>query len=296
MSIYPQLIVNSVITGSIYALAAAGLALTYSVFGILNFAHGHIMMCGAYAFLYFYVILNLGSVHALLLSMAVMAVLANLILRLFIRPFLNYSPLLTLITTLALSTMLESVVSVLFGVNVKSLNRGAHPESWQLAGVFITPLQAAIVAGTFLIMSASAVIIHHTTAGRRIRAVFENPRASEALGINRRSLGSAVFTVACLVTACAGILIGMENSVYPTMGNSYTIKVFAAMILGGLGNIWGTILGSYALGFIENFAIGIEIGGYALPAGYKDAFSYCIILLVLLFSPGGLFGLRKRRV
>lgn len=98
-----------------------------------------------------------------------------------------------------------------------------------------------------------------------------------------------------LIAAYAGILIGYEMNLQPTMGNAYTIKAFAAMILGGLGNIWGTIAGSYILGLVENLSIGLEFGGYSIPAGYKDAFAFAVILLVLLFKPLGLFNSEARR-
>jgi branched-chain amino acid transport system permease protein len=91
------------------------------------------------------------------------------------------------------------------------------------------------------------------------------------------------------------VLVGFETNLQPTMGNSYTIKAFAAMILGGLGNIWGTIVGAYLLGLIENLAIGLDFAGFSLPAGYKDAFAFAAILLVLLFRPQGLFGVKSRQ-
>ena len=81
----------------------------------------------------------------------------------------------------------------------------------------------------------------------------------------------------------------------PTMGNSYTIKAFAAMILGGLGNLWGTVIGAYILGLVENLSIGLEFGSFSIPAGYKDAFAFVIILLILIFKPEGLFSKRVRK-
>ncbi|RIK99786.1 MAG: branched-chain amino acid ABC transporter permease, partial [Proteobacteria bacterium] len=92
------------------------------------------------------------------------------------------------------------------------------------------------------------------------------------------------------------VMVGYETNLQPTMGNAYTIKAFAAMILGGLGNIWGTIAGSYILGLVENLSIGLDFGGYSLPAGYKDAFAFVIILLVLLFKPEGIFRFGARKI
>jgi branched-chain amino acid transport system permease protein len=98
-----------------------------------------------------------------------------------------------------------------------------------------------------------------------------------------------------LLAAYAGVLVGYETNLQPTMGGSYSLKAFAAMILGGLGNMWGTVAGAFILGLVENLSIGLDLGDYSLPAGYKDAFAYVIILCVLLFRPQGLFGARERR-
>jgi branched-chain amino acid transport system permease protein len=103
-----------------------------------------------------------------------------------------------------------------------------------------------------------------------------------------------VFIVGTALAAYAGILVGYETNLQPTMGSSYTIKAFAAMILGGLGSMWGAVAGSYILGLVENLAIGLDFGGYSLPAGYKDAFAFVIILGILLVRPQGLFGVRAR--
>jgi branched-subunit amino acid ABC-type transport system permease component len=104
-----------------------------------------------------------------------------------------------------------------------------------------------------------------------------------------------MFVLSTILAGFAGVLVGYETNLQPTMGQTYTIKAFAAMILGGLGNIWGTVAGSYLLGLVENLAIGLDFGGYSLPAGYKDAFAFVIILLVLLFRPTGLFNTASRK-
>jgi branched-chain amino acid transport system permease protein len=139
-----------------------------------------------------------------------------------------------------------------------------------------------------------ALIIHGTSFGRKVRALSENGPAAQAMGVRVTAINIGVFVACTLLAAYAGILVGYETNLQPTMGNSYTIKAFAAMILGGLGSVWGTVVGSFILGLIENFAIGIDFGGYSLPAGYKDAFAFVTILLILLVRPQGLFGVRAR--
>jgi len=254
------------------------------------------MMLGAYLFYMFHVEAGLGLLTSGVLTSLLCVVVSIVTLDLFVLPFLRYSFILVIVTTLALSNILESLVSIAFGVNVKSLYTGEILESIQIGSVFITPIQIIIIISAIIILSFFAYIVHSTPVGRRIRALSENVHAAQSLGVSRRKTSYMVFTVAVLLASLAGILIGYETSIQPTMGHSYTIKSFAAMLLGGLGNLWGTIAGSFILGLIENLSIGLDFWGYSLPAGYKDAFAFSIILLVLLFRPEGIFNKKGRAV
>jgi branched-chain amino acid transport system permease protein len=294
LEILPQLLVNSLITASIYALASAGLALTFSLLRILNFAHGHIMMAGAYTFLFFRVEREMGILPAAAASATCTILLGGLTLAIFIRPFLRSSSLLPLITTIALGTILESVVSMVFGVNVRAFPTVSSGESIEWHGIFITQIQLLIIGSALAIFGALGFYVHLTSVGRRIRALAENPAAAESLGISRRKITYGVFILSMLLGTYAGILVGYETNLQPTMGSGYSIKAFAAMVLGGLGNMWGTIVGALILGLVENLSIGLDFGGYSLPAGYKDAFAFLIILAVLLLRPQGLFGTQRR--
>lgn len=294
MEILPQLLINSLIAGSIYALASSGLSLAYGLLRILNFAHGHLMMLGAYFFYLASVQLGWGIFESGVATACISVVVGMITLRIFILPFSRYSFMLTLVTTLALSNMLEALVSMAFGVNVKSLSPGTAAQSIEIGGIYITPIQIIIVASALILLSFLAFIIHNTSVGRRIRALSENAYAAESLGVSQARTSYAVFVLGTLLAAYAGILVGYETNMQPTMGSAYTIKAFAAMVLGGLGNFWGTIVGAYLLGLVENLSIGLDFGDYSIPAGYKDAFSFMIILFVLLFRPQGLFTARKR--
>lgn len=294
-SLFPQLIVNSLITGSLYALIAIGLSLNYGLLRVLNFAHGHMMMVGAYGYYYFSQQQEWGLATSAIGTLGVAMVLAAVTLVVFIRPFLRFSTQLTLVTTLALGTMLESIVSLLFGVNVKSI-MGYSGESLEIGSVFVTPIQIGIIISSIVVLSLVAFLIHGTSLGRAIRAVRESPTAAQSLGISQRMVTGGVFLLATVLACFAGVMVGIETNLQPTMGNSYTMKAFAAMILGGLGNVWGTAVGAYLLGFIENFSIGLDFWGVSLPTGYKDAFAFVIILAMLLVRPQGLFGVRSRGV
>jgi len=292
-SLLPQLIANSLITGSIYALASAGLALTFGILKILNFAHGHTMMVGAYVYFLFVAVLGLGLVPSALLTVLVMIALGFLTLNIFIRPF-SSSSLLPFVTTVALGAILEATIGMIFGVNVQSFSSSFASDSLEIFGVFITPLEILIIGSAALILGVMALVVHRTSLGRRIRAIAENPSAAEAIGISRTKITLGAFLFSAILAAYAGILLGYETNLQPTMGSAYSIKAFAAMILGGLGNVWGTVLGAYILGFVENLSVGLDFWGYSVPSGYKDAFAFIIILFVLLVRPQGLFGTKGR--
>lgn len=293
--ILPQLLVNALITGSIYALASSGLSLSYGLLRVLNFAHGQMMMVGVYLFYFLTVDHGLSFLTAAPLTLIFSLIFSYLVLVIFVRPFLRFSLILPFISTLALATILESLVSIFFGVNVKSFDTASFGSSIELATVYITPIQVIIICSALLFLCLLAFLIHSTRFGRIVRAMSENSYAAASLGLSPNRINCIVFALSTLLATYAGILIGYETNIQPTMGNLYTVKAFAVMILGGLGNIWGTIAGSFLLGLIENLSIGLDFDGSSLPAGYKDAFSYGIILVVLLFWPEGLFNRKTRR-
>ncbi|MCB0333806.1 MAG: branched-chain amino acid ABC transporter permease, partial [Bdellovibrionales bacterium] len=267
MDILPQLLVNALISGSIYALASSGLAIVYGLLRILNFAHGHLMMVGAYLFFFAHVHSGFNLFVSSIVTIVLTVLIAVASLRIFVLPFTRYSFFLVFVTTLALSTIFESAISMIFGVNVKSLSIGYELTSYELWGVYITPVQILIIASALVLLGILGFVIHYTSFGRRVRALSECQHGAQSLGVGVERTNYFVFTAGALFAAYAGILVGFETNIQPTMGNAYTIKAFAAMILGGLGNVWGTIAGSYILGLIENLSIGLDFGSYSIPAG-----------------------------
>jgi len=295
MDILPQLLINALISGSIYALATSGLAITYGLTRILNFAHGHLLMLGAYIYYFAAVDQSFGISAAALFTIVAMSIFAAAALRVFVLPFFVLHELLPFVTTLALSIILESAVLMVFGANVKSISIGMSNSSYEIYGIYITPIQIIIILSALILLSILAFFIHATAWGRKIRALSEFSPGAQSIGINNNKILYAVFILGALLATFAGVMIGYETNLQPSMGSAYTIKAFAAMILGGLGSIWGAVAASYILGLVENLSIGLDFWGYSLPAGYKDAFAYAIILFVLLFRPRGMFNAGLRR-
>ncbi|MCB0338459.1 MAG: branched-chain amino acid ABC transporter permease, partial [Bdellovibrionales bacterium] len=212
-----------------------------------------------------------------------------------VSPFLKYNTFLVLVTTLALGMVFEGIVSLLFGVQVESLPATEWNTSIDWNGLYITPLQVFIISITIISVCTLAYLMHSSSIGRKIRAISEHPSAAQALGANYTLATELSFVIGALMAGTAGVLIGFDTSLQPTMGTVYTIKAFAAMMLGGLGNIWGAIIGAYLLGLVENISIGLDLGAYSIPAGYRDSFAFLLIVGVLIIRPQGLFGEKVRK-
>lgn len=294
--ILPQLIINTLISGSIYALAASGMALTYGVMRILNFSHGHMMMLGAYLFYFLRYNLELNLVFCILLNAISIAAISYIVNKVFIQSFLKYDNYLPLVTTLALANILEAIVSLVFGVDVQSLQLEKFSQSIEYGSIFITPIQITIICCAVIVITTLALIINLSAFGRKIKAISENSFSAQSIGINSRNLTSIIFVISSILASIAGVLLAYETNLQITMGKLYTMKAMAAMVLGGLGNLWGTLAGAYLIALIENLSSGLDLGNFSLPAGYKDAFSFSIILLVLLLKPKGLFSSWSRKV
>lgn len=297
LDILPQLIANSLIAGSVYALVSAGLAMVYGLLRILNFSHGHVLMASAYCYYYYNSVCGWSIISSGAATLVFAILIGIFSFAVFIQPFLRYNVLLAFVTTLTLGILLESIITILAGVNSKSFKVEEYFETFHLFdSVYITFIQVVIIVSAIVILSILAWFIHKTLPGRYIRALSQHRFAAEAIGIDGRKIYYFVYCLSAVITAYAGILIAYDNNISPTMGHSYSIKPFAVMILGGLGNLWGTIIGSYFLGLVENFSIGIDFWGYSLPAGYRDAISFLIILSVLIFKPSGIFAGKSRTI
>lgn len=294
--ILPQLLVNTLITGSIYAIAASGMALTYGVMRILNFSHGHMMMLGAYIFFYLRYKLELNLFSAISLNMLCICCVGYVANKIFIQSFLKYDNYLPLITTLALANILEALVSLVFGVDVQSLTLEQFSQSIEYRDIFITPIQIVIIASSLLVICILASVLNLSSYGKKVKAVAENKYSAQSIGINSNAITSCIFILSSLLASLAGVLVSYETNLQITMGKLYTMKAMAAMVLGGLGNLWGTLAGAYIIALIENLSSGLDLGNFSLPAGYKDAFSFSIILLVLLIKPKGIFSSWSRKV
>ena len=287
-SILPQLIINSLITGSIYALAAAGLAITFCSHKVLNFAHGHSIMLGGYLFYCFSQLLGLPIYISILCVLLSAIPFALIIVKIFIDPFVKITPILAFVTTLALSIILEAVISIIFGVNVLTLSSD-FSLPYQIGSIFVTSTQILIITTALVIGLGLFILTRSTIFGLRLRALNESSISLASVGVDSKKIATNTFIVSLGLAFVAGISLGFETNIQPTYGSSIMLKAFAAVVVGGLGNVRGAIFGAFFLATIENFGVGLDLGEFSLPASYRDSFAFVIILFVLLVRPQGIF-------
>lgn len=283
-SIFLQLLVNGLIAGGIYALVALGYTMVYGILKFINFAHGEIMMFGAYLGYIFHILLGLNILLSFFIAVIISAMLGYLIEKVAYKPLRKSNRLILLITAIGVSLFLQSVILLFFGAGVKTLRAGKSSEVYSIFGANITNIQIMILVVSIVLMFLLHLFVKYTKTGKAMRAVADNFEVASVIGINVDKIISIVFMVGSGLAAAGGILVALEQNMTPSMGVTIGISAFAAAVLGGIGNIYGAVLGGFIIGLAENFGI------WYLPSGYKYAIAFVILLVMLLIKPTGIFG------
>ena len=292
MGLFWQQVVNGFTLGSTYALIALGYTLIFGVLNIVNMAHGEIFMFGAFAGLVLATKFNLNIFLAMAGAMLVGAGLGYLMERLALRPLRSRatSHLAPLISTIGVAIFLESLALRIFGPQAQSFPP-IFPGGLMDFGFFkISFVQIMILAISFGLMFVLRFWLAKTRLGKSIRATAENIETAGLLGINTGKI--IVFTVmlASGLGAVAGVLVGLAfNAVEPTMGVTMGFKGLAVLILGGLGNVTGAMVGGLILGVAEVFTVAYG------ASSYRDAVAFGLIIFLLFLRPQGLFGSQEQQ-
>ena len=280
-----QQLVNGLTLGSTYALVALGFTLVFGILGMINFAHGEIFMLGAYMALLLVTVGKLSIFWSLLGAMAGTAILGMLIERISFRPLRKVSILAPLISTIGLSIFLRSLAQIVFGAESTRFPVSIKTVFYQLGPFQISLLQIVILAVSFGLMAVFQVFIKKTKMGKAMRATSESLYTAGLVGINVNRIIFLSFAVASALGGVAGVLLGLNfNAISPLMGKMVGLKGLTIIILGGMGNITGAMVGGLFLGFVEVLSVGY------LTSSYRDAVAFALMLLVLLIKPTGLFG------
>lgn len=283
MSLLAQLLVNGLVAGGIYALVAVGYTMVYGVLKFINFAHGELVMLGAFVTYTLAVPMGLGILPAFLLAVPLVAAVGVVIERAAYRPLRRASRLAPLITAIGVSILLQSLAILLWGPEIRSFSI-APARGMEFFGATVTPIQILIVLASVALMGLLHLLVERTKMGKAMRATADSLETASVVGIDTDRVIAWVFALGSALACVAGVLIALEENMEPTMGTLIGIKAFTAAVVGGIGNIKGAMVGGFLIGIVENLGI------WKLPAGYKDAIAFVILLGVLLFRPTGLFG------
>jgi len=281
--------VNGVMLGAVYALIAIGYTLIFGVLGVLHLAHGEVFMVGAFAGLV--AVRASGSILlAIAFAMLVTAVLGMLIEYVAFRPLRGAHQLAPLATSIGAGIVLQETTRWYFGAEQQGFPPTLATDVWQLGPLRIASAQGFMLLAALALMAALHLFLSRTHAGRAIRATAEDPIAAALLGVNVSGAVIVCFLVGSALAGAAGVLVGIAyNSVHPFIGVQMGIKGLVVMMLGGLGNVPGAMLGGLVLGVLE------VLGAGYLASSYRDAFAFGALMLILLVRPEGLLGLRTQR-
>jgi len=282
-----QLLFNGLIAGATYAVAAVGYHMVYGALKFVNFAHGSVAVFGAYIAWSFSVgFLHLGLVPASILAVALTAGLGMFIERVAYLPLRNAPKLAPMATAMAIALMLDATIMMVIGSDIKRFDTPVL-RGMQFGAILVTPVQLAILGMSIFFLVAVWLLLSLTRLGKAIRAVADNQDLAQACGINSDRVISATFGIGSALAAGAGVLIGMDVALQPTMGFVIMVKSYAAVVLGGMGNVVGAVIGSLMIGLAEN------LGVWVIPPVWKDAIAYGILIIGLFIRPTGLFGKKE---
>lgn len=280
-----QTFISGLSLGSIYALIALGYTMVYGIAKMLNFAHGDVIMIGAYA-----VIVSVSQAHlpglvAVIVSIVFCALLGITIEFLAYKPLRKAPPLAVLITAIGVSYFLQNIALLIFGSQQMSFPTIIDLPIVSIAGVDINGITLMTLAVTALIMIGLTLFINKTKVGKAMRAVSEDKEAAELMGISTNRTISVTFAIGSALAAVASIFYG-ATYVYikPTTGSMPGIKAFTAAVFGGIGSIPGAMLGGILLGVIEQFAKAY------ISTNWSDAIVFAVLIIVLIVKPSGLLG------
>lgn len=275
--------------GAIYALIALGYTMVYGIAKLLNFAHGDIIMVGAYAIL---TVLNLNGNPwiAIIVSVAVCTATGVIVERLAYKPLRGASPLAVLITAIGVSYFLQSLAQLIFGAKSRPVTLPALG-SINFFGTSVNMATVITLIVGAIIMAFLTIFVKFTRTGRAMQAVSEDKGAAQLMGINVNRIIMITFAIGSALAAFASLFYLMQiPATSPTLGSMPGIKAFTAAVIGGIGSIPGAMIGGVLLGLIEKICLSIP----ALSA-YTTAIEFSLLILILLVKPIGLLG-KKRRV
>lgn len=304
MDTFIQQVINGLVLGSMYALIALGYTMVYGVLNLINFAHGDVLMIGGMVGLTILKLLAsmipglppiLQLIIAILGAIPVCMAVNVLIERIAYRRLRNAPRLAPLITAIGVSILLQTFAMMIWGRSPLSFPQVLSSEPVHIGGALISWTQITLLGLSLASMLGLVFLVEKTKMGRAMRATAENPRVAGLMGVDSNMVIVATFAIGAALAAVAGVMWGATySSVQFAMGFLPGLKAFSAAVLGGIGNIYGAMIGGIALGLIESLGAGYigDLTGGFIGSNYQDIFAFVVLIIVLTIRPSGIMGER----
>lgn len=284
-----QALLDGILMGGVYALAALGLSLIFGVMKITNFAHGAMMTMGMYTVYVMSTSLGISPYLALPVSMLFMFGIGYFIQRFCINKILSAPSHNQLLLTLGIAYVLENILLAVFSPNYKTLNIEALSKAWRIGDITVNPAKLIAFIVALVVTALIYIVLYRTPMGFAIRATSQDRQGAQLSGVPIRNISAVAFGIGAMCTGIAGALLTPVLSIYPTIGETFQLKCFVIAVLGGMGNLWGALVAGFIVGVVE------MLTGYYLGGSWSDLAIYLVFILVLVVKPTGLFEGRNRR-
>ena len=278
-----QLLIYGVVLGSILSLGAIGVSLTFGILRFANFAHGDLMSLGAYLAFTFVVILKWPFWLSLVLACGATGIIAIGVDGLVFRNLRRRPPVILLISSFGVALILRSLIQLIWGGEQQVYRRGIQ-RSITWAGLSIKPDQITIVLGAIVLVLALHLFLQYTRTGKAMRAMADNVDLAQVTGVNTEQIVMWTWVLGAIMACAAGVFLGLDTRLHPTMGWRLLLSIFAAAILGGIGKPYGAIAGGLLLGMAS------ELSTLFISPAYKSAVAFAILVVMLIVRPTGLMG------
>lgn len=284
MSLFVSQLFNGLQTGSVYALVALGYSMVYGIILLLNFAHGDIIMVGAYTAFYAMTAFHLHPILSVVLAVVTSTLLGVVIEKVAYTPLRSAPRLSLLITAIGISFLLENGAQLLFGADTKSMDT-LVPGNVSFGSVTISYTAILTIIVAVIAMVALTLLVQKTKLGKAMRAVSEDMGAAQLMGISLNKTISFTFAVGSALAGIGSVLyLCAYSQASPTMGSMLGLKAFVAAVLGGIGSIPGAMIGGFAIGLLEALVSAVNL------SVWKDGVVFAILIVVLLVKPTGILG------
>jgi branched-chain amino acid transport system permease protein len=288
--IFLQQVINGLMLGCTYVLVALGYTLIFGLLRLIHMAHGEVLMIGAYAALTIIAYLHGNLFLAMLGAMVITALVGITIYAVSIRYVEKGGHLSPLVSTIGVAIVLQEIFTKIFTGEKIAFPQTLVFKNIQVGGLSFNTVQIFIIVLSFAVMFVLYRILKGTMIGKSIRAVSENTETARLLGIRVPWIVVMTFALASILAGIAGVLVGIAyHSIYPLMGIEIGLKGLAIIIIGGMGNVVGAMFSGLLVGLMEVFSVAY------ISSSYKDAFTFGLMVVILIWKPEGLFGSVKEK-